>query len=524
MRTFTPLFTTVIAVQVGLLLGGCMVGPDFVKPDPKAPEAWRDHVENGSESRPVALALDPQWWTMFGDPILSGLVSRAATQNLDVQVAASRLQQSRWERRIVSAAGLPSVGANASAQRMGASENGLMSLTGVGSQPPAAALANGVGNGVAGISGADVSAPMNLYQYGFDAVWELDIWGKTRRKVEAADALSTASDEIRHGVILSVISETASNYVQLRTVQATLKDTREILELTRRSLELTERRRDAGAATSLETSEAAAQLKAVSARIPDLESREGKLINALSLLLAEEPGALENELKTAKPIPPVPSQVPVGLPSDLAKRRPDIREAEARLHAATADIGAAKADFYPSVTLSGSFGMQSLNFATLGTWAARQFAVGPTLTLPIFEGGRLKGMLHLREAQQTEAALSYQKTVLTAWHEIDDALIDFDARQRQRDNLAAALEHSRAAYDAAVARYKAGASTFLDVLVLQQALLEVQTRWVTANGDVSLTAIRLYKALGGGWESAPSSGAAANDSGRNVELLKANRG
>jgi len=516
MTTIRPLFTAAMAVQMALLLGGCMVGPDFVKPESKAPEAWRDHVKSGSESRPVALTPDPQWWRMFGDPVLAGLVSRAAAQNLDIQVATSRLQQSRWQRRIVSSAELPSVGANANVQRLGASEEGLMSLTGVGSQPPAAALANGVGNGVAGIGGADISAPLNLYQYGFDAVWELDIWGKTRRTVEAADALATASDEARHGVILAVISETASNYVQLRTVQATLDDTRETLGLAQRSLELTEHRRDAGAATSLDVSEAAAQVQAVSARIPDLESREEKLINALSLLLAEEPGALAGELKTAKPIPPVPSDVPVGLPSELAKRRPDIREAEARLHVATADIGAAKADFYPSLTLSGSFGMQSLNFATLGTWAARQFAVGPTLSLPIFEGGRLKGMLHLREAQQREAALDYQKTVLTAWHEIDDALIEFDARQRQRNNLAAALGHSRAAYDAAVARYKAGASTFLDVLVLQQTLLEAQTRWVTANGDVSLTAIRLYKALGGGWESVPSADAVTSEPGLNL--------
>jgi NodT family efflux transporter outer membrane factor (OMF) lipoprotein len=502
MRTFSLPLISVIAVQFALPLGGCMIGPDFVKPAPKAPEAWRDHVRSDGESRPVARALDPQWWTLFGDPILAGLASRAAAQNLDIQVAASRLQQSRWQRRIVSSAGLPSVGANASAQRMGASEEGLMSLTG------------------AGISGADISAPFNLYQYGFDAVWELDIWGKTRRNVEAADALSTASDEVRHSVVLSVVSETASNYVQLRTIQATLDDTRETLDLAKRSLELTERRRGAGAATSLEVSEAAAHVQAISARIPELESQEGKLINALSLLLAEEPGALENELKTAKPIPPVPSKVPVGFPSELAKRRPDIREAEARLHAATADIGAAKADFYPSITLSGSFGMQSLNFTTLGTWAARQFAVGPTLSLPIFEGGRLTGMLHLREAQQREAALNYQKTVLTAWHEIDDALIDFDARQRQRDTLAAALDHSRAAYDAAVARYKAGASTFLDVLVLQQALLEAQTQLVTANGDVSLTVIRLFKALGGGWESIPSAGEVTNESGPDTGPLR----
>lgn len=507
MTVYKRLFPIALIVEAALL-GGCMVGPDFVKPDTPTSREWRNHVTETTESRPVTEASDAEWWTIFGDPVLSRLVTIAATQNLDIRLAASRLQQSRWQRRLISSQQQPSVGANASVQRLGASEDGLMSLTGVGSQPPAGSLANGVGNGVAGIDGTNISAPLNLYQYGFDAAWELDIWGKTRRAVEAADAASTASDESRHGVILAVLSETALDYVQLRTVQATLSATNQTLDLVRRSLELTQQRRAAGAATSVEVAEAAAHFQAVSAKIPDLQSREAKLVNALSLLLAQEPGALAGELSTAKPIPPVPKEVPIGLPSELAKRRPDIREAEARLHAATASIGVAKADFYPSLTLSGSFGMQSLNFATLGSWATRQFALGPTINLPIFEGGRLTSTLLLREEAQKEAALSYQETVLKAWHEIDDALIDLDARQRQRKHLAEALDHSRAAADAALVRYEAGASDFLEVLVLQQTLLDAQTRWLSANGDVSLTAIRLFKALGGGWERIPDSNAA----------------
>ncbi|WP_321929445.1 efflux transporter outer membrane subunit [Burkholderia cenocepacia] len=483
-------------------LAGCAVGPDFVSPQAPTPAAWDVEHRGTPASRPVERALDPAWWTLFGDPQLTALVQRATANNLDVRLAASRLIESRWQRRIVGAAGLPSVGANANYQRMGASDKGMMSLLGVSSAPPASAVANGTGLGNSGLPGADASAPVNLYQYGFDASWELDFWGRTRRAVESADAMTVAANENRHGVILSVLTETAADYVQLRTVQATLASVKETLALATQSLDLTRKRRQEGVATALEVSEAAAQVQSIAARVPDLETQEDKLINALSLLVAEQPGALASELRAVRPVPPVPAEVPIGVPSELAKRRPDIREAEARLHAATAAIGVAKAEFYPSVTLSGSFGMQSLNFATLGTWAARQFAIGPTLNLPIFQGGRLTGMLRLREAQQQEAAIAYRKTVLGAWHEIDDALIEYGGQQRRREHLADALAHNRTAYDAAVARYKAGATTFLDVLVVQQALLDSQMRWVGANGDVSITAIRLFKALGGGWEHA----------------------
>lgn len=356
------------------------------------------------------------------------------------------------------------------------------------------------GNGVSGLDGRDARTPFNLYQFGFDASWEIDIWGRTRRAIEAADALTFASAESRHAVILSVVSEVAANYIRLRTAQATLASVKRMVAFARDSLALTENRCAAGAATKLEVSEASAQLHAITARIPDLETEIEVSMNALSLLLGEQPGSLAEALAQETPIPPVPSVAPIGLPSELARRRPDIREAEARLHAATATIGMAKADFYPSVTLSGSFGTQSLNFATLGSWASRQFAIGPTLHLPIFEGGRLVSTLRLREVQQQTAAISYQKTVLSAWNEIDNTLTAFDGEQRRRSSLQAAVDHGRTAREAARARYKAGSVTFLDVLVIERALLENEVQLIRTQGNVSLTAVRLYRALGGGWE------------------------
>lgn len=477
------------------LLTACTVGPNFVAPQAQVPEKWTPHTSATTQSHPVDASIDPKWWSQFGDAQLDALIQRAVSSNLDIQVAATRLLQSRWERRIVGAAGLPSVGANAAYQRTGVSGVGVLGQEGESSGP-----ADG---GNASVMGAEAGAPFNLYQYGFDAAWELDLWGRNRRANESADAMIVATDEMRHGVIVSVLTETATSYIQLRAVQATTATVTESLTLAKQSLELTKRRRAEGVATTLEVSEASALVASIESELPALEEQQGHLVNALSLLVAQPPGTLTAELAGARPVPPVPAQVPVGLPSELARRRPDIRQAEARLHSSTANIGVAQADFYPHVTLSGNIGMQSLSFASLGTWAARQFAVGPTMSLPIFEGGRLKGTLKLREAQQQEAALAYQKTVLNAWREIDDALIAYDAQQRRRASLTAAVEHSQTAYRAAVSRYKAGASTFLDVLVVQRSLLDAQTALVHSNAEVSLTVVRLYKALGGGWEDSP---------------------
>ncbi|KLU21808.1 secretion protein [Caballeronia mineralivorans PML1(12)] len=504
-RRYTPALAVATAVAVTALLGACAVGPDYVKPEPQLPQAWDTHDQPGNASHPVALpagqAADPQWWKQFNDPELDALEQRAVTGNLDIQVAASRLQQSRAARRIVGAEALPSVGANANYQRTGASSSGLMSLLGV-SNPPASQMANGTGYGNSGVQGNDVSEPFNLYQYGFDASWELDLWGRTRRQIEAADALAQASDETRHETILAVVAETAADYVQLRASQASLNTATQMLDLAHRSLELTQRRRADGAATDLDVINAQALVSSLEAALPPLLQQNAHLIDALSLLLAQPPGTLAQELATAQPVPPVPAAIPVEVPSGLARRRPDIRRADALLHAATASIGVAKADFYPSVTLSGSFGMQSMSFASVGTWAARQFAVGPTLSLPIFEGGRLRAQLNLREAQQQEAALAYQRTVLGAWNEIDDTLSALSTEQQRRTSLAANVAQSDHAWQLATSRYQTGAGTQLDILATQRTTLAAKLDWIRSDTNVSLNAIRLYKALGGGWESA----------------------
>ena len=246
---------------------------------------------------------------------------------------------------------------------------------------------------------------------------------------------------------------------------------------------------------------AAAQLATTRAQIPQLEQQEAQLINQLSFLLGRPPGALAAQLGTPGAVPPVPPRVPVGLPSELAARRPDIRMADAQLHAATAEIGAAEADFFPRVTLSANLSIQALRFTNLGNWDSRSYSFGPNISIPIFSGGRLRAQLELRKAQQQEAAATYQRVVLNAFHEVDNALVAYEAEQRRRDQLQAAVDQNRRALNLAQQRYRQGLSTFLEVLDAQRQVLAAQQQLATSVATVSTNLVSLYKALGGGWES-----------------------
>lgn len=490
---------------VAACLSACSVGPDFHQPDSSAPADWHAGAP-AAASRPVAARIDARWWTIYRDPVLIDLEQRVGDANLDLRIAAERFAQSMAERRIAAAAELPQVDGAASYARERASPNGVLNLLGTTEQPDAASVASGApGFGPTTLPGSTGSSAFNLMQYGVSTSWELDFWGHVRREVEAATAAVAANQDMRRDVLVSLMAETAQDYVDLRGVQAQIDITRQTIDIARRSVDLTMLRFGQGTATRLNVAEAQGQLHGFEARLPVLRGQETHLINALSFLIAREPGALKGELGTAElgataAIPAVPAAIPVGLPSELAERRPDIRAAADRLHAATATVGVAMADFYPRITLSGSLDVQSLQFGDLGNWSSRQYGFGPTFTLPIFEGGRLKGQLELRKAQEKEAALHYQRTVLHAWREIDDAMADFSAAQNQRDRLSDAVEQNRVAVDIARTRYEQGAGDFLTVLTVQNALLTSRNEQVQATANVSRSIARLYRALGGGWE------------------------
>ena len=342
--------------------------------------------------------------------------------------------------------------------------------------------------------------PYDLFQYGFDATWELDFWGHVRRGVEQSAAQLTATEESGRDVMVTAEAELARAYVRLRGVQRKLQITRQNLESSRQSLQLTQARAAGGLTTDLDVANAAAQVATIQAEIPGLEQQQSEFGNALGLLLGEAPQALTVELAAPRAVPPVPPRVPVGVPSELARRRPDIRRAEAVLHAATAGIGVATADFYPRITLGGNGMIQGLQVANLGQWAALAYSIGPTVSLPIFDGGRRTRTLELREAQQQEAAILYQRTVLGALHEVDNALTAYGAEQRRRAQLEIAVQQNRRALALARDRYAQGVTDFLQVLTAQRALLAAEQDLTDSTTTVSTNMVALYKALGGGWQ------------------------
>lgn len=506
------------------VLAGCTVGPDFERPAPWwSPGAWfGGRPKPVLVSEPVAAPVDPSWWDLFRDPELTSLENRLSGSNLDIQVATVRIAESRAQLAIARADLFPQLNADGSYTRERLSPLGALAAIGGSSAGGGANRASGFASGGNANFGSQAGAfggnsgtlgavpasavgirhvpPFDLWQYGFDSSWELDLWGQVRRGVESARASMQAAAENRRNTLVSAQAELARDYIQLRGIQRNIQIVRENLRTAQESLRLTQERAASGLTNELDVANAQAQVNSVAAQLPNLEQQETQAINALSLLLAQAPRTLQAELGKPKPIPPVPPRVPVGLPSDLIRRRPDIRSAEAQLHGATADIGVAVAAFFPSVSLSGSFGFQALTLAKAFSWDARQYGIGPTISVPIFQGGRLRATLQLRKQQQREAALTYQRTVLQALHDVDNALVAYANEQRRRDQLQQDVNASRRALDLAQQRYTQGVSTFLDVLVAERTVLAAEQQLNDSTTTVSTNLVALYKALGGGWE------------------------
>ncbi len=506
-----------LALLSVLALPCCTLGPDFQAPSLWAPTSWfaSRPAAPPTPSQVVAEPIDAAWWQSFNDPILTELEKQVAFSNLDVRLATVRLQESRLQRGVTAADEFPQVNGNASYDREKVSDRGVIGLlggSGSGSSDLGTA-ANGttgtqggiptsVTSGGSGGPGTHVPS-FNLFQAGFDSTWEIDFWGRVRRQVESADASIDASAESRRDSMVTVLAEVARDYLQYRGEQRDLQIALDTLASDQQSLRLTQERQRGGLTTGLDVANAAAQVNITAAQIPQLRAQAAVTLNAISLLLGQTPGSLAAKLDAAQPVPPVPPAVPVGLPSDLARRRPDIRRAEAQLHAATADIGAAEADFFPKVTLSGSVGAQATQFknvGNLGAFGALQYSGGPSVSIPIFEGGRLKYTLDLRKAQQQEAAVQYQQVVLQAFHDVDNALTNYSAEQLRREQLARAVDQSRRALDLARQQYVQGLGTFLDVLTAQRTLFQSQQQFADSTTTVSTNLVQLYKSLGGGWE------------------------
>lgn len=458
-------------------LAGCAVGPDFVPPDNRLGEVRLAPRADYADVTPTSDAgVPPEWWTLFNDAVLVQLQSRAQFGNLDLQMVSERIEESRAQLGIASSQLLPSVDGSASYAREGLSRHGKFAALGAPDRPS------------------------DFWQLGFDASWEIDLWGRARRAREQAAASLEATVYDREAARVALAAEVARAYLELRGTQAQLDIAGQNLAVAQRIVGMAESRERHGVATRFETASARAQLGTIQATIPELTQHRNARMNALALLLGEEPRALDTRLRDSMPLPSLPASVPVGIPSELARRRSDILRAEAQLHAAVAAIGVAKADFYPRIGLRARVGVEAFELDDLASWDSRFFSIGPTVHLPIFQGGRLVQRLALSESRQRQAALAYRQTVLRAWHEVDNALDALAARQRQYTEQLVSYEHNRQALQVAERGYQEGAADYLGVLTAQRNVLASQTSLNASATAATLALVQLYRSLGGGWD------------------------
>ncbi len=494
------LFFSFSCSAIALLLAGCAVGPDHRPAQAQAPADWSawhggSPALLGAERNAAPTAVASGDWKAFNDPLLDRLQALALAANHDLQTAALRFAQSRVQRTAAAAQQGPQLNASGGVNRQRQSETGA-----------ATRMIDALGSSV---SNRDqlirtLSEPYNLYQAGFDASWEIDLWGRVRRSVEAADADTGASAALLRQVQLSVQAEVARNYFELRGAQRELRLARADIEAAAESLELVQARANGGLVTDLDPTRQRTQLAELKARIPALLQQEAQAMNQITLLTGAMPGTLNAELAAPEAgrasdmleAPPLP-ELALGLPSDLARRRPDIAAAEAQLHAATARIGVAVADLYPRVTLGAGFGFESVGSERFGEWGSRQWHVGPSISLPIFDNGRRRSTVTLRELQQQEAAVAFQQTVLKAWHEIDSALNAYAAERQRHAELAERERHSRDALTLAHARYANGLTDFGVELDARRTLLQARRDQAQSTSRLAVGLVAVYKALGG---------------------------
>jgi len=465
------------AIFAALVLSSCTaVGPNYKRPEVPVPKRWS---EPASRIKPA-----DKWWQTFNDPILDRLITDAIAANLDLKQALVRVKDARAQRASTFAGALPSLTARSNVSRR-------LNNSSASSQ----AGSSSVGAGGFGVG----SQLINIFQSGFDAQWELDFFGGIRRAVEAADATVEGEIENSHAVLVTLLGDVARNYIELRANQQQIAITKENLASQQETLSLNEIRQQAGLGSMLEVTQAQAQIAAIAAQLPVFEANVSQAMYALSLLLGREPAALISRLTKVDSIPAVSKTVIPDLPSELLKRRPDIRQAERNMAAANAYVGIAIAELYPKVNLSAFLGLQNMRITDL-TPIGKSWSTTASVSMPIFNWGKIKANIKSKEAQSELTFLSYQSTVLTAFKEVEDALIAYSKEQQRLKTLAQAVAANQLALHLANERYQKGLTGFIEVLTSQQALYQTQSDKVDSEAKISGNLVALYKALGGGWQ------------------------
>lgn len=461
---FPPLLLSALAVTA------CTVGPEYKRPEiPVAPE-WRSTATAGD--------VDPAWWRSLGDDTLARLVEEAAARNLDVREAEARLREARASRDATRGGRLPEISAAASATRNRLSENGQIPIGGI----------------------PGFKRDFSLFDGGFDANWEIDLWGRTRRSIEAAEARVGSAEEARHDTLLRVAAEVARSYVDLRGAQAQLASAQADGNAQASIARLTAERANAGEASRFDQMRAEGQARATRAAIPALEADARSAAYRLALLTGRPPEALAAEFGRPTPLPRPPEQVAAGLRSDLLRRRPDIRQAERDMAAYVADVGVATADLFPRFSLLGSIGQQARSTGDLDSGASTRFQIGPSLSWPIFSGGRVRAQIRAADARADAAAARYERAVLSALNDSETALNRYAGATETSREQEAARALSARSLALAEQRYRAGEDDLLILLNAQSAYSLAERQSIAARVQQLSELVALYKSLGGGWQ------------------------
>jgi multidrug efflux system outer membrane protein len=475
-----------VAAMLFIVLTSCTVGPDYRAPGPALPAGYGDGTRPLPNSEPttnpttqasvISSEAQPvgRWWTTLHDAELDSLIDRAVAGNLDLQQAGSRVLESRAQLRIAGDTDLPKLDARGAFARIDSGKNG-----------------NPVGNG---------SIVTNIWQAGFDASWEIDLFGGQRREIEAAKADFQAAVEDRRDALVSLTAEVARDYYEMRGYQQRLRYARRNLGLQQDTLALTQSLRNAGFNSALDVSRAQTLVSQTQAQIIPLTTDVRQRQHAIATLLGLEPGALVVELDPGVPLQTLPPVVSIGMPADLLRRRPDIRRAERQITAANARVGAAVAGFYPKFSLTGDFGLDATQFHHLFDWESRYFLIYPSIDWRLFDFGRTAASVQQEKERTRQTLLAYQGTVLTALREVEDALVAYSNEQDHHAALAAAVESARESVDISRDQYKQGIIDFLPVLDAQRQLLSAQDELAQSDQTLSTNLVALYKAIGGGWD------------------------
>ncbi|MDR3451968.1 MAG: efflux transporter outer membrane subunit [Rhodoferax sp.] len=481
----------ILLFVLATLASGCtVVGPDFVAPTTAASAHWSDrHGGADALAAPLASSAAPPTdrWAVFGDPELIRLQALALQANADVKSAVLRLLQARVTQTTVSAQRGVQVAAQGDVSRQRQSEFGSASR-----------LVNAIGGASTPQLLNMLSSPFTLYQAGFDASWEPDLWGRVLRSEEAAQAGTDEQQAALRQVQLGVAAELARAYFALRAAQQQQRLTQDELASAQEIEGLLQAQFRNGLADESALIRQRSQVAAVHALLPALLAQEAQAINQITLLCGTEPGSLNDALAAAR-MTHTAAALPdlrLGLPSELAHRRPDVAAAEARLHAATANIGVAVADLYPRITLGADFGLESVGSARFGDWGSRQWTVGPSLNLPVWDQGRRRSTITLRKLQQQEAAVAYQQVVLKAWHEVDDAISTYVAETQRETRFTERARNAQEEAALARARRADGLTSYLPVLNAAVAVIDAQRDLTDSNARVRTALAALYKALG----------------------------